>query len=357
MSTTQDINEETFQIQSLLKNDYIIYISIQSDTLLINGNTINQIPMLTYQSSYTFEDIRKLSKYFRICDSINEIFLELKNIIKKDLTNIKITENSNGNLILTFPLPSSLVEEVNFNIEKCIKDQKQEISDLYNIIQILSKKIKNMEEKYSNEASIKNLENKIIDLEKENKSLKENINKIKEYLFPDLIFNSKISFDEKMVKDWIGKHFSAHLLFSLSKNGAEPTEFHRLCDNKGPTIIFIETTKGYKFGGYTELEWDQSNSGKFDNSTFLFSINNREKYTKRNSQYCSIYCRKDLAPSFGGNLNPDIFCMGSCKKGQICNTNTFATVKELNNGENYFDVKEMEVYQIKFKIFNNISTL
>ena len=39
------------------------------------------------------------------------------------------------------------------------------------------------------------------ELEKENKSLKENINKIKEYLFPDLIFNSKISFDEKMVKD------------------------------------------------------------------------------------------------------------------------------------------------------------
>ena len=61
---------------------------------------------------------------------------------------------------------------------------------------------------------------------------------------------------------------------------------------------------------------------------------------------CSIYCREDLAPSFGGNNNPDFFCMGSCKKGKLCDFNTFATPKELNNGETTFDVKEMEVYQI-----------
>ena len=61
---------------------------------------------------------------------------------------------------------------------------------------------------------------------------------------------------------------------------------------------------------------------------------------------CSIYCRKDLAPSFGGDGNPDFFCMGSCKKGQLCFSNTFATPQELNNGETSFDVKEMEVYQI-----------
>ena len=149
-----------------------------------------------------------------------------------------------------------------------------------------------------------------------------------------------------MVKDWIGKNFTSELLFSTSKNGFEPSEFHKLCDNKGPTIIFIETTKGYIFGGYTELDWDISSSYKTDESTFLFSINNKSKYTRRNKQ-CSIYCRKDLAPSFGGDGNPDIYCMGSCKRGNICSQNTFATKEELNNGESSFEVKEMEVYQIK----------
>ena len=150
-----------------------------------------------------------------------------------------------------------------------------------------------------------------------------------------------------MVRDWIIRKFTPVLLFRASKDGYKPKEFHRLCDNKGPTIIFIETTKGYKFGGYTELDWDTSDSYKTDDSTFLFSLNNRTKYTRRNKM-CSIYCRKDLAPSFGGDGDPDIFCMGSCKEGSLCTSNTFATPEELNNGETTFDVKEMEVYQIKF---------
>jgi hypothetical protein len=152
------------------------------------------------------------------------------------------------------------------------------------------------------------------------------------------LFNCFYKFN--LIKDWIGKKFSADLSFSTSRNGSEPSEFHRLCDNKGPTIIFIETTKGYKFGGYTELDWDQTGNYKYDNETFLFSINNKQKYTKINDGFCSIYCRKDLAPSFGGDCNPDIFCMGNCKKGQLCSTIIFAKPEELNNGEKTFDIKK-----------------
>ncbi len=71
-----------------------------------------------------------------------------------------------------------------------------------------------------------------------------------------------MSFEENLLKE--------------SKNESERKKFHRLCDNKGPTIIFIETTKGFKFGGYTELDWDKSSSYKTDNSTFLFSLNKKK---------------------------------------------------------------------------------
>ena len=283
-----------------------------------------------------------------MCETISEVLLELKNIIKNNIKNIKICEDTNK-LIISFHLPSYLSSEISFHIEKTIKSEKEEMADLYKSIQILSEKIKTIEENNNNTNQneiIINLEKKISDLENENNLLKNEIKKINEYLFPASIFNSKISFDEKLIKEWIGKKFTAEFLFSVSKNGAEPSEFHRLCDNKGPTIIFIETAKGYIFGGYTELDWDMSSSFKTDNSTFLFSINNKAKYTRRNNM-CSIYCRNDLAPSFGGDKNPDIFCMGSCRKGQICNCNTFANSKELNNGESFFDVKEMEVYKIK----------
>ena len=51
------------------------------------------------------------------------------------------------------------------------------------------------------------------------------------------IFFSKINFDESMVKDWIGKNFTTELLFSTSKNGFEPSEFHKFCDNKGLFLL------------------------------------------------------------------------------------------------------------------------
>lgn len=364
MSAPPNQIEESFTLFSEKKIQYLINISNQSGYLLIEANTIESIPSILYKKQLTLDEI-KSNKYFKICDSIEDVLFELRNVFKNNLNNVKISEGRNK-LILTIPLPSYLIKEVIFDIDIIIKNEKEEIADLYKSIEFLYQKIKtnsnlnpnqNLEERIIElEKKIKNLEDELKkekeenlilkeELKKRDNNINEEIKKIKEYLFPELIFNSKIPFEEKLVKDWIGKKFKANLLFRVSRDGSEPKEFHRLCDNKGPTIIFIETTKDFKFGGYTELDWDKSSSYKTDQSTFLFSITNKTKYTRRNNM-CSIYCREDLAPSFGGNSNPDFFCMGSCKNGQLCEYNTFATPKELNNGEKTFDVKEMEVYQI-----------
>ena len=356
-------NEQSFTLTSEKNIQYLINISIESENLFIEAKTMESIRSILYKKLFTLDEI-KSNKYFKMCESIEDVLFELKNIINNNLKNVKISENTN-NLILTIPLPSYLIKEVVFNIDLILKSEKEEIADLYQTIEILYQKVKKIEDKKLNQNNNnvinQNLEEKINQLENKNKKLEdelkktkelnkkyeEELNKIKEYLFPKSIFNSKIAFDEKLIKDWIGKKFSAKLLFRVSRDGSEPKEFHRRCDNKGPTIIFIETTKDFKFGGYTELEWDKSSSYKTDDSTFLFSINNKTKYTRRN-KLCSIYCREDLAPSFGGDSFPDFFCMGSCKRGELCDeNNTFATPKELNNGEKSFEVKEMEVYQIK----------
>ena len=89
-------------------------------------------------------------------------------------------------------------------------------------------------------------------------------------------FDSKIDFDQELIKSWLdNKNFKAELLFRKTRDGSTTNDFHKKCDNKGITIIFIETTKGYKFGGYTELQWDKNSGTKKDKSTFLFSFNNR----------------------------------------------------------------------------------
>ena len=46
--------------------------------------------------------------------------------------------------------------------------------------------------------------------------------------------------------------------------------FHKLCDNKGATIVIIKATKGFIFGRYTPLDWDKKSYYKEDKDTFFF---------------------------------------------------------------------------------------
>ena len=162
-------------------------------------------------------------------------------------------------------------------------------------------------------------------------------------------FESNIDFDEKLVETWLNnRKFETELLYRKSRDGSTPNDFHNKCDNKGITITFIETTKGYKFGGYTELPWDTSNSTKKDKSTFIFSFNNKQKYTARNNND-SIACISSEGPRFGCGW-PEIYLDKTLDKGRTFDHNdcTFLRNRSLTNGEEYWDVKELEVYQINY---------
>ena len=67
--------------------------------------------------------------------------------------------------------------------------------------------------------------------------------------------------------------------------------------NKGSTLTLIETSDGYKFGGYTPINWDDSDV-KFENETFIFSLNKMKKYTKRKDTR-TLNCSKYFGPIVG----------------------------------------------------------
>ena len=120
----------------------------------------------------------------------------------------------------------------------------------------------------------------------------------------------------KVIKLWLnGRDFKPELLFRKTRDGSSIKDFHNKCDNKGTTIVFIETTKGYKFGGYTELQWDNSGKYKKDKSTFIFSFNKKQKYIAIKDSN-SIYCSSSEGPRFGSNSYPEIYIPNSLDKGQ-----------------------------------------
>ena len=162
------------------------------------------------------------------------------------------------------------------------------------------------------------------------------------------VFNSNIKFDENLVESWLNnREFKTELLYRKSRDGSTPNDFHNKCDDKGTTIILIETTDGNIFGGYTELSWDTSCSFKKDKSTFIFSFNKKKKYISNNDGNNSIGCYKQHGPIFGGNI-PNIYLEGTLEKGKSSNSPkcTFDDKLELTNGQPYWDVKELEVHKI-----------
>ena len=191
-----------------------------------------------------------------------------------------------------------------------------------------------------------------------------------------VLFNSKIEFDENLIKSWLNnKNFIAELIFRKTENGSSPKDFHNKCDNQGITIIFIETSKGNKFGGYTELGWEGTGAKK-DKNTFLFSFDNKEKYIAKND-FNSIYCEDTYGPIFGNfdeakkrkfkkekvqaeNVKKlsdynskyfhfEIYFDDSLDAGKFFrgdeNKHTFFFNNNILGGENW-EVKELEVYKI-----------
>ena len=97
------------------------------------------------------------------------------------------------------------------------------------------------------------------------------------------------------------------------------------------------------------MEWDKSEKFKKDNSTFIFSLNNKKKYLPRNDND-SIYCSSSYGSVFGSGLadiawGPGSLDKGECYKDSTC---TFLSDRILTNGERYWKTKEAEVYKITF---------
>ena len=56
------------------------------------------------------------------------------------------------------------------------------------------------------------------------------------------------------VMSWLPPGATCSLLYRATSDGKSPADFHRCCDNKGPTLLVIRSGE-YIFGGYTSKSW------------------------------------------------------------------------------------------------------
>ena len=138
----------------------------------------------------------------------------------------------------------------------------------------------------------------------------------------------------------------------MSRNGSKSEDFHKLCDNKGPTLIIVKTDKNKIFGGFTPLDWNSKGGTICDESkgTFIFSLDLMKKFEMINIKKKAIRCESEHGPIFG---DYDIGLHKDMKEGQIY-ANSSCNFMSNNNleltgskGDNEkFKTEELEVYKV-----------
>ena len=96
------------------------------------------------------------------------------------------------------------------------------------------------------------------------------------------------------------------------------------------------------------MNWDTSNSSKVHDSIFIFSFDNRKKYIAK--KIGAICGNKNYGPWFGNNY-PEIVFNSTLDKGRSWDNqiqNIFVSGKELTKGEEFWEVKELEVFKIEY---------
>ena len=96
------------------------------------------------------------------------------------------------------------------------------------------------------------------------------------------------------------KYILTKLIFSSEDEDDKALLFHTKCDNIAPTLTLIETTEGFRYGGFTFQTWESPEQSIFkkDKYAFIFSLDTEKKYEVTDEEK-SIQCSKFWGPYFG----------------------------------------------------------
>ena len=334
----------TFKIKLYLSSD-----------ITIEVNELNKIKGIFYSGTFSLDALVELSRGFRICEDIKEAYDIIVQILENKKASINNISENEISLIIKVDLPGGKVQDVTLTLNK------KKMNDNA-IIEELVKKVNQLEEENRN-------------LKKDIKDIKEKFNLFEKY-FPDEIKYKKMfeefGLDSKIIKqkedlefltkrlinndkNLKQKKINYNLIYRATRDGDSLNSFHNIVDNKMSHLSIIETNKGLKFGVFIEQPLKQIGKSIKDNKCFVFSLNLKKIYNPK-------YGAKNIYDGSGYLINlynQPICILEGClsnNKSYTCSKSAadesykgFEKDYELNNNEQFFQVKEMETFLIEFK--------
>jgi len=140
-------------------------------------------------------------------------------------------------------------------------------------------------------------------------------------------------------------------LYIASEDGDGADNFHDKCDNKGPTVVIVESTDGYVFGGYTDQSWSfhpsYATSGS-STTSFLFQLRpNFSQYNIKDTETeTAIYKDRSKGPIFGSWNDLVIADRALNNSDSSTYGQTYHVQQsELNGGVTEFKVRDYVVFE------------
>ena len=124
------------------------------------------------------------------------------------------------------------------------------------------------------------------------------------------------------------------LLYSPTFDANTKEDFHKNCDNKGSTIVLVETSNGRRFGGFTSLSWKSNDQWVNDPCACIFSFDTHKKYKLLLPQY-SYYGGPGYGPHFGVNDQLGFYNNGG-------STGFLDTIHNANFSTKTYDIPSIE---------------
>ena len=146
------------------------------------------------------------------------------------------------------------------------------------------------------------------------------------------------------------------LIYKMTENGSKAEDFHKCCDDKGPTLTIIKTTSHRIFGGFTPLNWKGSFSKEdVGKRTFIFSLNLNKKFEIQNGNNYAIKSISTFGPTFGDeeiHFEKDLIIGKSSAKDKC----TFLSRNNLELTNGIGDMNGLILMKLKFlKYIKNLN--
>jgi len=269
------------KIKTNQNNEMNLSICIKDTKLCVTCFFYKNYFKKTFTNSFTLDELKEISPYFRQFNSEQEVLNEIINNTYKGKENIEGNEETSNLIILVIPVPGTQYKNIPFKLNEIIKTPEEILNEYKSIVN-----------QYENKLKFTNINSKILigkDLEKET---------LKMWISPRKRLTTKLLFSFNDIEYKYNNGFRTE-----NPNLKETVEtFHQKCDNI--TNILVVCKSGTEiFGGYTPSCFSCKEDYEYDNDSFLFSLTKLEKYPKNSHNNSkSIWCYKKFGPSFEYNL-------------------------------------------------------